>query len=187
MLHACAAASSSSVSGLNTSRWVLQREPQARRSRTAAARSRPRTTCARRRTGSSSPRRRAAAARRRARAGTSPAARSATVGQQQHRRLRAGRLGDELVALAPPAADQQRGAHDQQQVAEDRADDRGLDDLLQALLEREQRDDQLRRVAERDVQQAADARARRGARAPRSRGPSAPRSARRRAPRRRRR
>ena len=78
-------------------------------------------------------------------------------GQQQHRGLRAGRLGDELLPLPAPAADQHRGAHHQQQVAEDRADDRRLDDLLQPRLEREQGDDQLRRVAERDVQQAADA------------------------------
>ena len=35
----------------------------------------------------------------------------------------------------------------------------------------EERDDELRRVAERDVQEAADARVRRGVRAPRSHGP----------------
>ena len=101
--------------------------------------------------------------------------------EQQHRGLRARRLGHELVPLAPPAADQERRAHHQQQVAEDGPDDRRLHHLVQALVEREQGDDQLRRVAERDVQQPADARARPGAPAPRSRGPSAPRSARRRA------
>ena len=58
------------------------------------------------------------------------------------------------------AADEHRGAHDEQDVAEDRADQRRLDDLLQALVEREEGDDQLGRVAERDVQEAADARAR---------------------------
>ena len=59
-------------------------------------------------------------------------------------------------------ADQHRGAHDEQDVAEDRADQRRLDDLLQPLLEGEEGDDQLGRVAERDVEEAADAGTRAG-------------------------
>ena len=164
----------------------LQREPQAREvGEQQHDRDRERHLLDAR-SGSSSPPRRAAAARRRGRAGTSPAARARRSASSSIVACALAASATNLLALAPPAADQHRGAHDQQQVAEDRADDRGLDDLLQALLEREQRDDQLRRVAERDVQQAADARARRGARAPRSPGPSAPRSARRPAPTRRR-
>ena len=45
----------------------------------------------------------------------------------------AGRRAVERLALALEAADQHRGAHDEQDVAEDRADQRGLDDLLEAL------------------------------------------------------
>ena len=41
-------------------------------------------------------------------------------------------------------------------LPEDRADDRGLHDLVEALAEREQGDDQLGRVAEGHVEQAAD-------------------------------
>jgi hypothetical protein len=61
--------------------------------------------------------------------------------------------------LAADAADQHRRAQHQQHVADDRADDRRLDDLVQARLEREEGDDQLRRVAEGDVQQPPDSRA----------------------------
>ena len=74
------------------------------------------------------------------------------------------------------AADEHRRAQHEQDVAEDRADHRRLDDLVQALVQREESDDQLGGVAERDVQQAADARARARARAPRWRGPSGQRS-----------
>ena len=76
--------------------------------------------------------------------------------------------------LRPPT--QHRGAHHEQDVAEDRADQRGLDDLLQPLVQREQGDDDLGRVAEGDVEEAADARARSASRAARSPAPSAPRS-----------
>ena len=63
--------------------------------------------------------------------------------------------------LRPPqAAHEHRRPHHQQDVPEDRADDRGLDHLVQPASEREQGDDQLRRVAEGDVEQAADAGAR---------------------------
>ena len=74
----------------------------------------------------------------------------------------------------PPPADQHRGAHHQQDVPEDRSDQRGLDDLVQALAEREEGDDQLGRVAEGDVEQAADDVARSAPRAPRWLDPSSP-------------
>ena len=80
--------------------------------------------------------------------------------EEEHQRLHAGGGRVEALPLAADAADQHRGAHDEQDVADDRADDRGLHDLVQPLAEREQRDDQLGRVAEGDVQQPADARAR---------------------------
>ena len=102
--------------------------------------------------------------------------------EQQHRGLRRRARAAEDLSVAAEAADEHRGAHHEQDVADDRADDRRLHDLVEAGLEREQRDDQLRRVAERDVQQAADARARSAPPAPPSRGPSAPRSGSRRAP-----
>ncbi len=107
------------------------------------------------------------------------------AGQQQHQRLRVGRRAVERLALALEAADQHRRAHDEQDVAEDRAHQRRLDDLLQALAQREEGDDQLGRVAERHVEEPADAGARRAPPAPRSRGPSAPPSGSRPAPRRR--
>ena len=80
--------------------------------------------------------------------------------QQQHRRLDAGAGPAEGLLLAAQPAGQHRGAEHQQDVADDRADDRGLDHLLEPLAEREEGDDQLRRVAEGDVEQAADAGAR---------------------------
>src|ERR671931_539391 len=49
----------------------------------------------------------------------------------------------------PQPADQHRAAHHQQDVAQHRADDRRLDDLVQALPQGEERDQQLRQVAER--------------------------------------
>jgi hypothetical protein len=55
------------------------------------------------------------------------------------------------------AAPGQHGrAHDEQDVAEDGADDRRLDDLLEALAQGEQGDDELGEVAEGDVEEAAD-------------------------------
>ena len=81
------------------------------------------------------------------------------AGEQEHQHLDVGGGAVEELALALGAADEHRRAHDEQDVAEDRADDRGLDDLLQALAQREERDDELGEVAERDVQEAADARA----------------------------
>ena len=54
------------------------------------------------------------------------------------------------------AADEHRRSHHQQDVAEDRAGDRRLHDLVEPLLEREERDDQLRRVAEGHVHDPAD-------------------------------
>ena len=60
------------------------------------------------------------------------------------------------------AAEEHRRPEHQQDVAQDRPDDRGLDHLVQPGAEREQGDDQLRRVTERDVEQATDARTRPG-------------------------
>ena len=137
-------------------------------------------------TGTARPRRSGSAGRRRSTSSKIAGMISATHGEQQHQRLHVGGGAVERLALALEAADEHRGAHDEQDVAEDRADQRRLDDLLQALAQREEGDDQLGRVAERDVEEAADARARSARPAPRSRGPSARRSGSRRAPRRRR-
>ena len=64
----------------------------------------------------------------------------------------------EDLLLAPDPADEHREAEHEQQVAQDRADDRGLHDLLKSLGEEEEGDDQLGGVAEGDVEEAADAR-----------------------------
>ena len=56
-------------------------------------------------------------------------------------------------------ADEEREAEDEQDVADDAPRQRAAHDLGQPLVDREQRDDQLRRVAEGRVQESADARA----------------------------
>ena len=76
--------------------------------------------------------------------------------QQQHRGLRRGGGAIEVLAVALEAAEEHRGPEHEQDVAHDRADDRGLDHLVQAGAEREEGDDELGRVAEGDVEQAAD-------------------------------
>ena len=58
-----------------------------------------------------------------------------------------------------------RQAEHQQQVADDAAGDRRLDELDVALTQRDDGDDQLRRVAERGVEKPAEHRSRIGARA----------------------
>ena len=83
-------------------------------------------------------------------------------GQHQHRALDRGAGAAEGLLLAADPAGQHRRPHDEQDVADDRADDRGLDHLLQPLAEGEEGDDQLRRVAEGDVEEAADPRPRAG-------------------------
>ena len=81
-------------------------------------------------------------------------------GEQQHRRLRLGARRAERLLLPVEPAHEHREAHDEQDVAEDRTDQRRLHDLLQALAQREEGDDELGEVAERHVQQATDPRAR---------------------------
>ena len=63
------------------------------------------------------------------------------------------------VDLTPPAG-HERKAEDEQKVADDRSGQRATDDLGESLIHRQQRDDQLRGVAERGVEEAADSRAR---------------------------
>ena len=65
-----------------------------------------------------------------------------------------------LRAVAAARRPATLSAEDQQQVADDRAGQRRLDDLDQAGLQGEERDDQLGDVAERRVEDAADLRAR---------------------------
>ena len=79
-------------------------------------------------------------------------------GEDEQRRVRAGDLRAERLGPVAQAAEQDARAEDEQQVADDRAGDRRLDDLDQAGLEREERDDQLGDVAERRVEDAADLR-----------------------------
>jgi hypothetical protein len=82
--------------------------------------------------------------------------------EQQHERLGARCRAIEDLTLALATADEHRGAHHEQDVAEDGSHDGRLDDLLEPLVESEEGDDELGRVAEGDVQEAADARARAG-------------------------
>ena len=62
----------------------------------------------------------------------------------------------------PQAPHEHRRPQHEQDVADDRSDDRRLDDLLEPLQEREERDHQLGEVPERHVQEAADAGSRAG-------------------------
>ena len=158
MLHACADSSSSSVSGLKTSLVGPQGEPQPGEvGEQQHDRHRERHLLDRR-TGSSSPRRRAAAARRRGPAGTSRAARARPSASSS------------IVACAPAASATNLLRSRPQPPTRNAAPITSsrfprIEPMIEAFttscrpsLEREQRDDQLRRVAERDVQQAADAR-----------------------------
>ena len=81
-----------------------------------------------------------------------------------------------LLRRAAEAADEERQPEHQQQVADDAAGDRGLDQLDVALAQRDDRDDQLGGVAEGRVEEAAAAPGRSGARAARCRGRSGPAS-----------
>ena len=83
-------------------------------------------------------------------------------GQHQHRGLGVGGGAAEGLLVARQPSDHHRGPHHEQDVADDRAHDRRLDDLLKALVQGEEGDDQLGRVAEGHVQEAADARSRLG-------------------------
>ena len=109
----------------------------------------------------------------------------------RHRRLRSGEVvegGGKIKAMAASvssvawaraavtlnlwtlklqATGEYRCAEDQQNIADDRTRERRLDDGIKSLAQRHDRDDELRRVAERGVQQPADA-------LPRCDGPVAP-------------
>ncbi len=63
----------------------------------------------------------------------------------------------ETLRAVLDAADQDAETHDQQDVADDRAGDGGLDEIQQALSDGENRDDEFGGVAQRRVEQAADA------------------------------
>src|SRR5690606_5981446 len=76
--------------------------------------------------------------------------------QDQERRAQARRRAVEDLARIPQPAPERARAEDQKDVADDRARDRGLDQIVQPRAERDDRDDQLGRVPERRVQQPAD-------------------------------
>ena len=80
-------------------------------------------------------------------------------GQHEQRRVRPGDLLAERLGPVAKAADEDACPHDEQQVADDRARQRGLDDVDESGLQGEERDDQLGDVAERRVEDAADLRA----------------------------
>ena len=64
------------------------------------------------------------------------------------------------VAVEPPATSgHERGAEDEQEVPDHASRERAADDLGQPLVHRDQRDDELGRVAERRVEEASDSRA----------------------------
>ena len=85
---------------------------------------------------------------------------SATAASVSMRRHHARAGGVELEVLVLETAGEARRAQDEQDVADDRAGERRLDDAVVALLERDQGDDELGGVAEGGVQEPADAFAR---------------------------
>ena len=78
-------------------------------------------------------------------------------GQRHHADLGARADGGEGLDGVAQAAGEERRAEHQQQVADDRADQRGLDDVEHAGAQRDEGDDQLGGIAEGGVEQAADA------------------------------
>ena len=96
---------------------------------------------------------------------TAPAS-GCSCGRAREKSVRRPRARACLRSLRPRAVEAERRlpgtpgdeaeAHDQQQVAEDAAGDRRLHQVDQARLQRHDRDDELGRVAERGVEEAAD-------------------------------
>ncbi len=66
---------------------------------------------------------------------------------------------DQRSIVAGPAGEEREAEHEQE-VPDDRAGERAADDFRQPLVDRDQGDDQLRRVAEGRVEEPADPRAR---------------------------
>ena len=83
----------------------------------------------------------------------------ADQGEHEERGVRSGDLRAERLRSVADAAEQDAGAHHQEQVADDRSSQGRLDDFDQAGLERKEGDDQLGDVAKGRVQDAADLRA----------------------------
>ena len=77
-------------------------------------------------------------------------------GEPHERERREARLTVDVAGAAQP----QRETEHEQEVADDATRQRPADDLGETLLDGDERDDQLRRVAERGVEEAADPRAR---------------------------
>jgi hypothetical protein len=78
-------------------------------------------------------------------------------GEEHHRRGSPGDARVESLQAVLQPADEEREAEDEEEIPEDRADDRGLYQLDLPGPERDDRDDQLGGVAEGRVQEAADA------------------------------
>ena len=65
-------------------------------------------------------------------------------------------IAPECLLLASPGADENRQPEAQQNIADDRSGDGGLDHVGVARAQDEEREHEFRCVAERDVEQAAD-------------------------------
>ena len=74
------------------------------------------------------------------------------------RRVHRGGLGTETLEVVPQAPDEQRHAEDEQEVAQDRSGQGGLHDLDLVPKDEQDRDDQLRDVPERRVEQPSSTR-----------------------------
>ena len=77
--------------------------------------------------------------------------------KREHRRAEHGsRCIEALLRILEAASENARAEH-QQHIADDRAGDRSLDHIEQARAQSHERDNQLRRIAERRIEQAAEA------------------------------
>ena len=83
--------------------------------------------------------------------------------EQRERRDHSRPAGVELLRPVAQPADDERDPEHEHAVREDRADERRLDDVDEALAEREERDEELGQVAERGLDDARAARAEPGA------------------------
>ena len=79
--------------------------------------------------------------------------------QQHEHGDRTSALGVEPLGAVLESANEERRSEDEQQIGENRADERGLDDVDQSGAQRKDGDEQLGQVAERRLQDAGGARA----------------------------
>ena len=77
-------------------------------------------------------------------------------GDHEERDARAGEVRIELLRAVLESARELRGAEHEEEIADDRAGDRCLDEIDEPRAQREDRDDELREIAERCVDESTE-------------------------------